>query len=63
MHPAGSFEIESVPRPLRSLLPKGREAAEPFELVPEGALVTYGIGASLSELANRGVAKAHVPVG
>jgi len=63
VHPAGSFEIESVPRPLRSLLPKGREAAELLELVPEGALVTYGIGVSHSELANPRVAKAHVPVG
>jgi hypothetical protein len=63
VHPAGSLDVASLPKELAKLVPEARRAsAVVFELVPEGAFATYGIGVSLSEMRNPAVAAARVPV-
>jgi hypothetical protein len=63
VHPAGALDIHSLSRALESLLPADRRAsAAVLEIVPEGRFVTYGLGVTLTQLANPAAARAHVPV-
>jgi hypothetical protein len=63
VHAADSPEVRSVLKELASLLPKERRAsAAVIEVIPEGRFVTYGIGVSLAQMRDPGVARARVPV-
>ena len=62
VHPAGSFDLASASKKLRSLLPKDRREGTVLEFVPEASFLTYGIGVSLSAMRDPVVARAHVPV-
>jgi hypothetical protein len=63
VHPAGSFDVGSVPKKLASLLPEQRRAGGVvFELVPEGTFVTYGLGVTLKTMPNPSAAQRRVPI-
>ena len=63
VHASGSFDVGSVSKELKSILPDDRQATScVLELVPEGRFVTYGIGVSLMAMRDPHVALAHVPV-
>ena len=63
VHPAGSLDIGSVSKELAKLVPEARKAGSCIiELVPEGRFLTYGIGVSLTDMANPARALARVPV-
>lgn len=61
VHPAGSVSIDSVSKKLASQLPKDRKSGCLLELVPDGSLLTYGLGVSLQDMAKPTAALAHVP--
>ena len=62
VHPAGSLDLASMSKTLRSLLPKDQDQAIVIELAPEGTFLTYGVGVSLMEMRNPAVARGHVPI-
>jgi Pyridoxamine 5'-phosphate oxidase len=63
VHPAGSPQARRLLKELASLLPQERQAsAAVIEVIPEGALVTYGVGVSLMQLRDPAAAGARVPV-
>jgi len=63
VHPAGSAEIASISRELKSLLPEERkDAAVIIELLPKGVFLTYGLGVSLMDMRKPELARASVPV-
>jgi hypothetical protein len=64
VHPADSPELRALPKGLESLLPAERRAScAVVEIVPEGRLLTYGVGVSLRETRSPAAARVHVPVG
>jgi hypothetical protein len=63
VHPAGSLDVGSLSKELKSILPDARQATScVIELVPEGRFLTYGIGVSLMDMRDPHLALAHVPV-
>ncbi len=63
VHPAGSLDVTSLPGAFARILPESRRASScVLELAPEGRFLTYGVGVSLSELADPAVSLGHVPV-
>ena len=64
VHRAGSVKVSALSRELDSLLPPDRrDAAVVIELAPEGRFVTYGVGASLTDMRTPELARAIVPIG
>lgn len=61
-HPAGSVDIESLPKQLARLLPADRTQGCLLELAPEGAFVLYGVGVTLRAMTKPASARARVPV-
>lgn len=62
-HPAGSLDVASVSPELAKLVPDARKAGScVIELAPEGRFLAYGIGVSLTDMANPALALARVPV-
>lgn len=63
VHPAGSLDIGSLSKKLTSLVPEQRRAVcVLLELVPEGTFLTYGVGVSLTKMADPTVARGRVPL-
>jgi hypothetical protein len=63
VHPPGSVDIHALSKQLEFLVPADRRASAAFiELIPEGRFVTYGLGVSLTQMANPPAARARVPV-
>jgi len=63
VHAPGSVDLASISPNLARLVPASRRGtACILELVPEGTFLTYGIGVSLTDLADPARAMARVPV-
>jgi hypothetical protein len=63
VHPAGSPQVRPLVKELDSLLPaERRTSACLIEILPEGVLVTYGLGVSLSKMRDPAAAQARVSV-
>jgi nitroimidazol reductase NimA-like FMN-containing flavoprotein (pyridoxamine 5'-phosphate oxidase superfamily) len=63
VYPADSSQVHPLPKELASLLPEERRASACIiEVIPEGAFVTYGLGAPLAQLRDPAAAGARVPV-
>jgi hypothetical protein len=63
VHPADSPEIGPLAEELAPLLPaERRSSACVVEVVPEGALVTYGVGVPLLKMRSPAAARARFPV-
>ena len=64
VHPEGWTKLSTALKQIEALIPPQRRASSTvIEIIPEGDLVTYGIGVSLLQMRDPAAARAHVSVG